>query len=261
MLPRTCFPYNTQLLTPAGSFLELVTVAIRWLENLAGPADAKGNLAALPLRQPLAHGGIEVGLQGFGHRIEVRVRIKNLKTVAHECSLLACIATSVRLSITRPSALVNIWCLPSEFAICVPLGGLTGEKKNLPHSFYCLSATVALIYAKHETDYLRDCERTARWRCRRRASTRYCNFAWRTGRATRCPCPAGTAKRPVNTAEVSLGFSARRAGCTAGWGLLAGADHAAANGPRLHGVRGTCQRGRRAATLRCLVSAADFLLL
>src|SRR5207249_2926171 len=29
----------------------------------------------------------------------------------------------------------------------------------------------------------------------------------------------------------------------------------------LYGVRGTCQRGRRAATLRCLVSAADFLLL
>ena len=41
----------------------------------------------------------------------------------------------------------------------------------------------------------------------------------------------------------------------------AGADLAAANGTRLHGVRGTCQRRRHAATLRRLVSAADFLLL
>ena len=44
-------------------------------------------------------------------------------------------------------------------------------------------------------------------------------------------------------------------------GLVYGADLAGANGTRLHGIRGTCQRRRHAATLRRLVSAADFLLL
>jgi hypothetical protein len=54
-------------------------MTIRRLENLAGPANAKWNLAALPLRQALAHGRIEVPLQGFGIRIQMRVRIKNFK--------------------------------------------------------------------------------------------------------------------------------------------------------------------------------------
>src|SRR5207248_4701806 len=36
-------------------------------------------------------------------------------------------------------------------------------------------------------------------------STRYCNFAWRAGRATRCPCPAGTTKRPLIRLKSALG--------------------------------------------------------
>lgn len=69
---------------------QLVAVAIRRLENFSGPADAKWNFAAFPFRQPLAHVRIELGLPDFGgNRTDVSVRIVDLKTVAHESSLVA----------------------------------------------------------------------------------------------------------------------------------------------------------------------------
>src|SRR5262245_54729713 len=89
LFPRTRFAQNPQFLTPAGSFRKLIAVTIWRFQNLAGPAYTKWNLKILPLWQPLAHIGIEIGLQGFRIWTEVRVRIKNLKTLAHVCFLLA----------------------------------------------------------------------------------------------------------------------------------------------------------------------------
>ncbi|MET0500122.1 MAG: hypothetical protein ABW172_01220, partial [Candidatus Binatia bacterium] len=44
---------------------------------------------------------IEIGLQGFRIWTEVRIRIKNLKTLAHVCFLLARKAATFTLSITH----------------------------------------------------------------------------------------------------------------------------------------------------------------
>src|SRR5215471_13780978 len=104
LFPRTRFAQNPQFLTPAGSFRKLIAVTIWRFQNLAGPAYTKWNFTVLPFWQPLAHIGIEIGLQGFRIWAKVCVRIKNLKTLAHACFLLVRKTATLRLSITQSSA-------------------------------------------------------------------------------------------------------------------------------------------------------------
>src|SRR5437868_14925207 len=85
-------------------------------QNLAGPAYTKWDFTVLPLWQPLANIGIEIGLQGFRIWTEVRIRIKNLQTLAHVCFLLARKAATFTPSLTQPSVLVNNGCLALERA-------------------------------------------------------------------------------------------------------------------------------------------------
>jgi hypothetical protein len=61
-------------------------MAIWRLKDFAGPADPKGNLETLPLGEPLSDRRIEVGLQSFGHGIEMRVCVKDFKPAAHGVS-------------------------------------------------------------------------------------------------------------------------------------------------------------------------------
>src|SRR5262245_65611363 len=82
LFPRTRFAQNSQFLAPAGSFHKLIAVTIWRFQNLAGPAYTKRNFTVLPLWQPLADIGLEIGLQGFRIRTQERILLKDLTTLA-----------------------------------------------------------------------------------------------------------------------------------------------------------------------------------
>ena len=84
VLPGAGFAQDPELSpAPAAGPLEPVLVLEGGLQYLAGPADAEGDLELLPLRQSLAHTGVEVGRQGLRHGGQVRVRVEDLEAAAH----------------------------------------------------------------------------------------------------------------------------------------------------------------------------------